>query len=88
MSQEDYNYSRVRRVVERYPVSPTDLPSFWRFFKEINARRLRNTNGDSRKIKIDEIKAKYQKQCLKTEALNDIARLVFPETAISVGGGN
>jgi hypothetical protein len=78
MRASTYDYDRVRRVVEKYPVSPTDLAAYWAFFKEINAKGLREMNGNARKIKIDEIKAKCLKQGLIAEALNEVAKLVFP----------
>jgi hypothetical protein len=86
-AKDDFQWSIMKRILERHGVNPTHFVPYRNFFKELGAKKTRAMAKDAQKIKVDEIKAKYVKLGLKPEILREIAKLVplkvpFPESAV------
>jgi aminopeptidase C len=75
-AQDDYQWRIVKTILERHGVSPMDFVPYRNFFKEISSKKTRGMNKDAQKIRVDEIKAKYEKWRLRPEVLKEIAKLV------------
>jgi hypothetical protein len=74
--KDQFDWGRVKRVLDGDGVPGWVRPAYWRFFKEINSKKIHDMDRDAQKIRIDEMKAKYEGQRLNRETLGKIAKLV------------
>ena len=74
--KDDFDWARVRRVLDGDGITGWLRPAYWRFFKEINSKKTLAMHRDDQKIRIDEIRAKYEGQGLNRNTLDKIAKLV------------
>lgn len=74
--KDDYDWGRVKRILDGDGVTGWLRPAYWRFFKEINSKKTLAMDRDAQKIRVDEIKGKYEGQRLNRETLDKIAKLV------------
>lgn len=72
----NYYWPIVKGILERHGVSPILFVSYGNFFREINSKGTLALNKEAQKVRVGEIKAKYQGQGLKPEILDEIVRLV------------
>ena len=76
MRKDDYQWRLVKAILGRHGVSPTDFVPYRNFFKEVSAKATVAMDKDAQKVRVDQIKAKYEKWGLKPQILKEIARLV------------
>jgi hypothetical protein len=75
-AKDGYQWHLVKSILERHVVSPTDFVPYRNFFQEISARRTLAMDKEAQKIRVGQIKAKYEKWGLKPTVLKEIAKLV------------
>jgi hypothetical protein len=75
-AKDDYQWRIIKTILGCHGVSPIDFVPYRNFFKEINSKTTLAMNKDSQKIRVEEVKVKYEKQGLKPEILREIAKLV------------
>jgi hypothetical protein len=75
-AKDDYQWRIVKRILERHGINPIEFIPYRNFFKELSSKKIKAMNEEAQKIRVDEIKAKYEKWGLKHEILKEIAKLV------------